>query len=191
MRLPAAGGRAPDAKQRARDEKPPQGKSGEVNALREADRVIANRFGPPGVVVDSGLRIVQSRGAIEPYLRLGAGRPSLEVLKSEGPTETAPAAGLNRMSLRWRRLPRTTARTVHAHSAFGLSERCGQRCQALPRIATPIIMEPTSQQPRLYVSESLSISLSNLRSPLFGQQLEEVSLVKVIAERRSQDKDDA
>ena len=39
-----------------------EGQAGELNALREADRVVANRFAPPVVLVDSDLRIVQSRG---------------------------------------------------------------------------------------------------------------------------------
>ena len=81
MGLPAASGRGASAKPSASGGKANEGRSGEANALREADRVIASRFGPPGVLIDSNLRVVQSRGAIEPYLGLGAGKPSLEVLK--------------------------------------------------------------------------------------------------------------
>lgn len=58
-----------------------EGPNGENNALREADRVIANRFAPPGVLVDSNLRIVQSRGETGDYLGLGTGKASFDVLK--------------------------------------------------------------------------------------------------------------
>ncbi len=54
---------------------------GEVDALREAERLMANRFAPPGVLIDATLRILQSRGAIGDYLGLPAGRTSLDLLK--------------------------------------------------------------------------------------------------------------
>ena len=42
---------------------------------------MANRFAPPGVLIDATLRILQSRGAIGDYLGLPAGRTSLDLLK--------------------------------------------------------------------------------------------------------------
>ena len=47
----------------------------------EASRLILDRYGPPGVVVDSNLQIVQFRGHTGPYLEAAAGEPSLSILK--------------------------------------------------------------------------------------------------------------
>ncbi|HXU82805.1 MAG TPA: PAS domain-containing protein, partial [Polyangia bacterium] len=47
----------------------------------EANRVILDRYGPPGVIVDSNLRIVRTRGRTSPYLELPPGDASLNVLK--------------------------------------------------------------------------------------------------------------
>jgi two-component system CheB/CheR fusion protein len=79
--LPVSRTRAEGAKSGAPEGKAIEGHAGEANALREADRVIANRFAPPGVLVDSNLRIVQSRGETGNYLGLGTGKASFDVLK--------------------------------------------------------------------------------------------------------------
>jgi two-component system CheB/CheR fusion protein len=47
----------------------------------EANRLILDRYGPPGVIVDSGMRIVRTRGRTSPFLELPAGDASLDVLK--------------------------------------------------------------------------------------------------------------
>jgi two-component system CheB/CheR fusion protein len=47
----------------------------------EANRVVLDRYGPPGVVVDGNLDIVHFRGRTGPYLEAAAGDPSLNVLK--------------------------------------------------------------------------------------------------------------
>ena len=47
----------------------------------EATRLILDRYGPPGVIVDSTLQIVQFRGHTGPYLEAAAGEPNLNVLK--------------------------------------------------------------------------------------------------------------
>lgn len=41
---------------------------GELNAQRETNRIIINRFAPPGVLVDDALQILQFRGSIGTYL---------------------------------------------------------------------------------------------------------------------------
>ena len=51
------------------------------DALREADRVLAARYAPPGVVVGADMDIVQFRGDTSPYLTLLPGRPSFHLLK--------------------------------------------------------------------------------------------------------------
>jgi two-component system CheB/CheR fusion protein len=56
---------------------PPETKS----VQDEATRQILDRFGPPGVVVDSNLQIIQFRGHTGPYLEAAAGEPNLSVLK--------------------------------------------------------------------------------------------------------------
>ena len=58
-----------------------EGQAGEVNAQREADRVMANRFAPPGVLVDANLQILQSRGATGAYLEPPTGKASFDLLK--------------------------------------------------------------------------------------------------------------
>ncbi len=55
----------------------PEGKS----VQDEATRLILDRYGPPGVVVDANLQIVQFRGHTGPYLEAAAGEPNLGVLK--------------------------------------------------------------------------------------------------------------
>jgi two-component system, chemotaxis family, CheB/CheR fusion protein len=47
----------------------------------EAIRVILDKYGPPGVVVDANLEIVHFRGRTGPYLEAAIGEPSLNVLK--------------------------------------------------------------------------------------------------------------
>jgi two-component system CheB/CheR fusion protein len=47
----------------------------------EATRLILDRYGPSGVVVDSNLQIIQFRGHTGPYLEAASGEPNLSVLK--------------------------------------------------------------------------------------------------------------
>jgi two-component system CheB/CheR fusion protein len=53
----------------------------EPDVLREADRLVLAEHGPPGVVIDDGLNIVQVRGRTAPYLELAPGEPSQNLLK--------------------------------------------------------------------------------------------------------------
>jgi two-component system CheB/CheR fusion protein len=53
----------------------------ELSAEREADRVALARYGPPGVVINSGLEILQFRGDTSPFLIPPRGRATLNVLK--------------------------------------------------------------------------------------------------------------
>jgi two-component system CheB/CheR fusion protein len=53
----------------------------ELSAEREADRVALARYGPPGVVINSGLDILQFRGDTSPFLIPPRGRATLNVLK--------------------------------------------------------------------------------------------------------------
>jgi two-component system, chemotaxis family, CheB/CheR fusion protein len=46
---------------------------------READRMLLARFGPVGVVVDEGLRILEFRGDTDPFLEHGHGQASLHL----------------------------------------------------------------------------------------------------------------
>jgi len=47
----------------------------------EANRVVLDKYGPPGVVVDANLEIVHFRGHTGPYLEAATGEPNLNVLK--------------------------------------------------------------------------------------------------------------
>ncbi len=47
----------------------------------EASRIILDKYGPPGVVVDANLDIVHFRGHTGPYLESASGEPNLSLLK--------------------------------------------------------------------------------------------------------------
>ena len=49
--------------------------------LREADRLVLAEHGPPGVIIDSDVNIVQVRGRTTPYLELSPGAPTRNLLK--------------------------------------------------------------------------------------------------------------
>lgn len=53
----------------------------ELEAQREADRVTLSKYGPPGVLVNADLDILQFRGVTSRYLTPAAGRASLNLLK--------------------------------------------------------------------------------------------------------------
>ncbi len=53
----------------------------EPNAMREADRIMINRFAPPGVLIDGAYQVLQFRGQIGAYLEPPAGKASFDVLK--------------------------------------------------------------------------------------------------------------
>ncbi len=67
----------------------PQGEGQKVNETlrkrfdleRETDKLILNHYAPAGVVVDEQMKILQVRGDIDPYLRMAAGTPDLNLLK--------------------------------------------------------------------------------------------------------------
>ncbi|HET6149445.1 MAG TPA: chemotaxis protein CheB [Polyangia bacterium] len=70
LRTPA--GRKPQPAQRSREATGIQG---------EATRVLISRFAPPGVIVDSDLRIVETRGQTGAFLELSPGEPTLHLFK--------------------------------------------------------------------------------------------------------------
>ena len=64
---------------------PTEGFRSELNAQREADRVAANAFAPPGVVINDDLQILQFRGSTRLYLQPPSGKASLDLLKMAVP----------------------------------------------------------------------------------------------------------
>jgi two-component system, chemotaxis family, CheB/CheR fusion protein len=62
-------------------EEAPEAFRAELTAQREADRVTVNQFGPPGVLVNAELQIVQFRGPTGGYLEPPPGKASFDVLK--------------------------------------------------------------------------------------------------------------
>jgi two-component system CheB/CheR fusion protein len=58
-----------------------EGLRGELNAQREADRIVVNRFAPPGVLVNDALQVLQFRGPTGRYLQPPSGKASFDVLK--------------------------------------------------------------------------------------------------------------
>ena len=59
----------------------PDGWRAELNAQREADRIMVNQFAPPGVVVNAELQVLQFRGPTSAYLAPPPGKASFDVLK--------------------------------------------------------------------------------------------------------------
>jgi len=58
-----------------------QGGPGEAGAGAEINRVILDRYGPPGVLVDGAFRIMRTRGRTGRYLELPAGEAKLDLLQ--------------------------------------------------------------------------------------------------------------
>jgi flagellar motility protein MotE (MotC chaperone) len=58
-----------------------RGVRGELNALREADRLTVKKFAPPGVLVTSELQVLQFRGETSRYLQPPTGKATFDVLK--------------------------------------------------------------------------------------------------------------
>jgi two-component system CheB/CheR fusion protein len=61
-------------------QKTAEGRAG-ADVLKEADRLVLAEHGPPGVVVDGDMNIVQVRGRTAPYLELAPGEPTRHLLK--------------------------------------------------------------------------------------------------------------
>ena len=64
--------------------KKPEAQSGAWNASdlqREADRLVLSKFGPPGVLVDDSMNILQFRGQTSPWLEPAPGAASLNLFK--------------------------------------------------------------------------------------------------------------
>ncbi len=59
----------------------PEDLRGELNAQREADRVMVNQFAPPGVLINAELQILQFRGPTAAWLKPPTGKASFDVLK--------------------------------------------------------------------------------------------------------------
>jgi two-component system, chemotaxis family, CheB/CheR fusion protein len=53
----------------------------ESDLQAEADRVVVTNYGPPGVVINAAMEILQFRGRTTPYLEQAPGKASLNVLK--------------------------------------------------------------------------------------------------------------
>jgi two-component system CheB/CheR fusion protein len=59
----------------------PAGSRTELDVKKEADRLVLAEHGPPGVIIDDDLNIVQVRGRTAPYLELSPGEPTQNLLK--------------------------------------------------------------------------------------------------------------
>jgi two-component system CheB/CheR fusion protein len=69
------------ASPRKSDPQPPAEDWTEADLAREGDREVLDRYGPPGVVVDDNLNIVQFRGRTSPWLEPAAGAATLNLLR--------------------------------------------------------------------------------------------------------------
>ena len=65
----------------ARGDRSAEGTQGNADSHKEADRILLQRYAPPGVVVNREMEIQQFRGDTSPYLTPAPGRASLNLLK--------------------------------------------------------------------------------------------------------------
>jgi two-component system CheB/CheR fusion protein len=72
----------------------PGGITPELNAQREADRLLVSQFAPPGVLVNTQLQILQFRGSTGAFLEPPVGKASLELLKMAREGLKAPLRAL-------------------------------------------------------------------------------------------------
>ena len=81
--LPPRDRRGPDPRERRRTGPTVAGEESriELQAHHEADRIMANQFAPPGVLLDAALNVLQFRGATEDFLVPPTGKASFEILK--------------------------------------------------------------------------------------------------------------
>jgi two-component system CheB/CheR fusion protein len=76
------GRRVPEAEARGAPHRPraAEGQASLPHAFQEADRLTVNLFAPPGVLVDTGLNVLQFRGATGRYLAPASGKPTVQLL---------------------------------------------------------------------------------------------------------------
>jgi two-component system, chemotaxis family, CheB/CheR fusion protein len=72
---------SPHSTNRGPSERPPEDFNGELNAQREADRLMVNRFAPAGVLINAEWQILQFRGPTGAWLQPPKGRAHFHVLK--------------------------------------------------------------------------------------------------------------
>ena len=53
----------------------------DIELQRAADRIVLARYGPPGVIVNDRMEILQSRGHTAPFLEMAPGAPSLQLIR--------------------------------------------------------------------------------------------------------------
>ena len=56
-----------------------------LDVLKEADRLVAAKYCPPGLVINDAMEIIQFRGEVAPYLNPGSGEASLNLFKMTRP----------------------------------------------------------------------------------------------------------
>ncbi len=78
---PATPFAAPSAAKYGRDRDTMAADAPDVDALREADRLVISRYAPAGVVVDNTLEVVQFRGMTGRFLEPPSGKASFNLLK--------------------------------------------------------------------------------------------------------------
>jgi two-component system CheB/CheR fusion protein len=66
-------------------EKPANEVWSRLDVLKEADRLVTEKYCPPGVVLNDALEIIQFRGEVAPYLNPGSGEASLNLFKMMRP----------------------------------------------------------------------------------------------------------
>jgi two-component system, chemotaxis family, CheB/CheR fusion protein len=81
MPRPATPFAAPSAAKYGRDRAVLTADAPDVDALREADRLVISRYAPAGVVIDNALEVVQFRGMTGRFLEPPSGKASFNLLK--------------------------------------------------------------------------------------------------------------
>jgi len=116
-------------------ERPVEGLSPELSAVREADRLTINQFAPPAVLINANLQVLQFRGSTGAYLQPPKGKASFDVLKMARSGLTLPLRAAIHKAKRDRQTVRKegvrieqdgTARTINVDviPLKNLQERC-------------------------------------------------------------------
>lgn len=144
----------------------------ELELQRAADRIVLARFGPPGLVVDERLHVLQARGQTAPYVEIASGGVSwslLRVLKEGIAAETRDAV---ERAIR-ENVPTTATATVID------DEKGEQKIQidvlpitsvvARPRCFLVLFQQSENDQPRLTEQDGTSKLTVDEKSRLIAQ----------------------
>lgn len=152
---------------------------GHTEPVEAVRRYLADRFGPPSVVVDASGRILQVHGRVGPYLELAPGRPHLGVVEMAREGLRVPLASMLReIATAKEPLVARTARVQHATEVEKVRLCVGRIEDA--RLPEPLLLVsfesipgvepepsvPGSGHPRAQLEEELQSARQDLQTTL-------------------------